>query len=105
DDPDTVTGGRADLFEQGLTNLHAEIFDELRRVELGRKADDLTNLFAQRIGDHQKSSRRTHIDRDGNAVLRIDVEKRRSSAADLLARLGAFAHEAFLKKLIYEARG
>jgi hypothetical protein len=93
---DIVQFARPDVFEQSLSDLDPEIPYKLLRIEFRRKADDVADLLAHRIGDHDECSRRPNIDGNGDSLLRIDIEKRWLPAANFLTSLCAFTDEAFL---------
>ncbi len=87
---------------QGPSYLDAERLDEFLRFDHRGKTHNVADLFADRIGDHQICPRRPNIDRDRQTFLRIKIEKCRLTPANLLAALGALAHQIFFEKLIYK---
>src|SRR6478672_8946088 len=86
---------------QCLTCLPAERRGKLFGIELGRKAHDLTDLLADRVGDHHERSRRPNVEADRYPAIRIDVKECRLSARHTQTALSSLADQLLLQEFVH----
>src|SRR5262245_25739707 len=99
---DTLTIGVVCISFQGALYLRCQRRHEFLRTNSRRKAANVADLPSDGIRDHDVCSRRSNVDSDCGAVLRIDIKKCRFSAANLLITLRSLADKPFFEKFIHQ---